>query len=475
LLTGCDFFNAPLPSPNSQAYLDFWSATSTVQIEMVIAKENLKAVETYGQEKNGIYNEYYFPINLTITVNELVYTFEEVGIRQKGNIFSRGPFLNESGAIEMPFHFRLSFHETFDESFYEPLGIKKTWQKEDPLYKARNNRRFLGMKSLEFKWNRSADPSMINQVFAAKTFADFGVIAPRSTLGALRIQTETLGTNMGVYIINEAVDEIFIARHFTGAAAKGDLYKALWPVNLRLLDMATFDGTSGTYTFKPSYVGIEDTEASYHPTYDLKTNKKTSTHQALMTLVKTLHDLRIEPVSVIEATLPTVVDIPSFLNYAAISYLIGNPDDMRNNTNNTYIYFDGVTKRAYFIPYDNDWSLGVTWHENLTTWTATKGPLSPLDSFENIIRNPLYWYTIFPNTPNGLSSTYRLVSTFQTQYTTRLQTVMQQDGFTLNAYQSLFEQYQLTYGSVASTWPSISAFTSINAFVYHHQQILATL
>ena len=31
----------------------------------------------------------------------------------------------------------------------------------------------------------------------------------------------------------------------------------------------------------------------------------------------------------------SVVDIDNFLAYAAVSYIVGNPDDLRNNYNNT--------------------------------------------------------------------------------------------------------------------------------------------
>ena len=55
----------------------------------------------------------------------------------------------------------------------------------------------------------------------------------------------------------------------------------------------------------------------------------------------------------------SVVDVDNFLAYAAVSYLVGNPDDLRNNYNNTYIYFRADTGQVLFIPYDMDRGLGV--------------------------------------------------------------------------------------------------------------------
>ena len=50
----------------------------------------------------------------------------------------------------------------------------------------------------------------------------------------------------------------------------------------------------------------------------------------------------------------------SFINYAAVSYFLGNPDDLRNNYNNYYMYFLKSSGKMVIIPYDYDRCLGVT-------------------------------------------------------------------------------------------------------------------
>ena len=50
----------------------------------------------------------------------------------------------------------------------------------------------------------------------------------------------------------------------------------------------------------------------------------------------------------------------NFLKFEAVSYFLGNPDDLRNNYNNYYIYFNKSTGKMIFIPYDLDRCLGVT-------------------------------------------------------------------------------------------------------------------
>lgn len=49
-----------------------------------------------------------------------------------------------------------------------------------------------------------------------------------------------------------------------------------------------------------------------------------------------------------------------FLRFSAVSYFVGNPDDMRNNYNNYYIYFLKSSNKMIIIPYDNDRSFGIT-------------------------------------------------------------------------------------------------------------------
>ena len=456
-------------------YVNFWALDTKIDVNITISQANLTSIQTFGQEKNGQYNEYYFPSTITFQINDDTYVVEEVGIRQKGNFFSRGPFLNEESRLASAFHFRLSFDETFDEEFYRPLNIQKTWQQEDPAYQARRDRRFFGMKSLEFKWNRSNDPSLVNQVYASTLFKAHGVVTPHSTLATLSLQTENQGHEVGIYTINEAIDDIFIARHFQPANAQGDLYKALWPNQLLLSQMASLNPFTNEYVFTPEMVGVEDTEAFYHPVYDLKTNRRTSQHEQLMTLVKTLATLNRLPTSEerLEA-LNRIVDIDAFLMYVAVSYLTGNPDDMRNNMNNTYIYFDSITNKAYFIPYDLDWSLGLTWDDDITERMYKKSPLSTRNSFDQTIRNPLYWYTILTGQQNE-ATLYPMIGNYRQTYSDLVMQIHLEESFSLQAYQQVFDTKASFYRNYQSTIGSNSTFENINNFTTHYTELMITI
>ena len=98
-----------------------------------------------------------------------------------------------------------------------------------------------------------------------------------------------------------------------GDDADGDLYKCGYvtqPANL------TNTGS----------IGIEDEDSGRFYSYDLKNNKKTSTHAALKNLIS-----RLNSPTLTKEEFARLVDLDQFISFAAVSYFLGNPDDIRNN------------------------------------------------------------------------------------------------------------------------------------------------
>ena len=454
-------------------YTMFFSEETRIQTSISITRTNLRRMNRWGEEKFNRYNDFYVPMTLTMVINDDTFVFEEVGIRLKGNIYSRGSFLDDSTIIR-PFHLRLKFDYHWDDPKYQESGLFKPWTEVDTSHQIRNNRRLFGMQSLEMKWNRSEDPSMVNQVFASRLFQTHGVMAPKATLSELIVNTTTNRFGMGVYTIYEPVDDIMIKRYFDGAAGDGDLYKTLYPVDLVYDSMVEFSNTFNQDVFRRSIVGVKDTWNSYFPVYDLKTNRKRSNHQALFNLVSALKIAGTLPLQDQAQLLSTVVDIPSFLNYLSVSYLIGHPDDMRNNRNNTYIYFHGTTQKAYFIPYDFDWSLGITWDASLTYATGTRSPFSGQSSFETIA-NPLLWYTVITDTNQPYRQRYPLMVETQQQYKALLLQQFDDQSFSVASYRTLFDRYASFYRNVSTSLYTATNFNHIDAFVYHRSLVSQTL
>lgn len=100
--------------------------------------------------------------------------------------------------------------------------------------------------------------------------------------------------------------------------------------------------------------------------------------------------------NVTKESFESVVDKESFLNFAAVSYFTGNPDDMRNNYNNHYVYFRKSDGKAVFIPYGNDRVLGIC-----VGWNPTGSGMTEVSPFSSMAAgnrskqvNPLYRLTI---------------------------------------------------------------------------------
>ena len=91
-----------------------------------------------------------------------------------------------------------------------------------------------------------------------------------------------------------------------------------------------------------------------------------------------------------------VVDMDNFLAFEAVTYFTGNPDDIRNDYNNYYIYFLKSSGKAIFIPYDVDRVFGLT-----KDWNPTNDAMTGVDPFSQMAEslgilqeNPLYIYTV---------------------------------------------------------------------------------
>ena len=200
------------------------------------------------------------------------------------------------------------------------------------------------------------------------------------------------------YHVYETVDKPFLKRRLDKNAAKGDLYKSAWPATLN------------EFT---SY-GVEDNYNDQHYIYNLKTNEEDSDHSALQNCITKINQTG-AVTDQIKNDLMSVVDVQYLLKYAAMMWVIGNPDDLRYNKNNTYFYFNSKNGLLYLIPYDNDRCFGI-----LQDWPIDLSNSEPLDKrncngFEpgyNQVESHLLWRTFIPLS----TSSYPVVEEWKDQY-----------------------------------------------------------
>ena len=329
-----------LPYTDQEIYQQLFDPNTKLELDLDMSDKELQKLqddyERYRDRgsKSPIYRLGELTITVTTDKGTVSYVIPEVGARMKGNT-SRTSFYNEEEGIYKYIHFKLDFQETFDDEEYYGSD-SKVWESEEAR-DARKDRTFATLEKLELRWNKLYDATYLKETYAYDVFRSQGVLAPRCNIGVLTWS----GARMGIYTVEEPVDDIFIERNLPEEEWGGDLYKLGWTS-----EGATFTNTNS--------IGVEDEDKGAFFIYDLKTNKKKSTHEALKNMINTLNSG-----SLTKEGFASVVDVDNFLQFAAVSYFMGNPDDLRNNYNNCYVYFLKSSGKAVFIPYDFDRCLGV--------------------------------------------------------------------------------------------------------------------
>ena len=349
-----------LPYSEEQLYAQLFDPKNKIEVDLDMADAELQKLQDdydrYDEmgSKSPIYRMSNVSITITNAQDTVTYRIPEVGVRMKGNT-SRTDFYNAEEGIYNFIHLRLDFQETFeDENYYGTE--RKIWDDENALQQ-RKDRTFATLEKLELRWNKNNDSTYLRETYAYEIYRSEGILAPNSTLSVFTWN----GARMGIFVLVEPVDKVFIKRNLPEKDWDGDLYKCGWtwlPVS---------------FTSQKS-IGIENEDNKEFYTYDLKTNKKTSQHEALKNLLTGLNSG-----AVTKDRFGSLVDIDYFLKYAAVSYFLGNPDDLRNNYNNCYIYFLKSTGKMIIIPYDYDRCLGVTVDYNPSGHAMTEeNPFSDL-------------------------------------------------------------------------------------------------
>ena len=346
---------------------DLFTYGNKISIELQFSNDSLISLQDYGRKfgnnENFINNEMYHPCTMIININDHISTYYEVGARMRGNTSRNYNFINKDGSFNQGenFHFKLSFSQTFDNEEDNDYYIKP-WTNEIKR-KNRDDRKLGKMKKLDFKWNRNLDYTFTKELYVLDAFRSEGVVAQHSNLVNVTIKSETDTRNM-VYEMYESIDKQLIKKVFD-KDNKGDLYKCLYqnsPADLTNLDN----------------IGVE--KVGFRPTYGLKTNEDTSDMSVIKTFINNVKLTYKKEGSLDNGdkytgemyyeNISNYLDIDNFLKYSALCWVFGLPDDLRNNANNYYLYFNKDNK-AYFIPYDNDRCLGIKeyWDKDLKDQT----------------------------------------------------------------------------------------------------------
>ena len=385
-------YDSVFTSSYEQGLLDFFNIENEIKLTIFISNDELQKLNMDHLLNN---RESYRICDLEIELNGILYHYEDVGIRQKGNT-SRGVILNDNNTINLK-HYKFSLSETFDDEF---RGDKVIWDNEDALL-YREERNFFGLEKFFIRSNNNKDATYIKEYYAFEMYRANGLLAPHSNPMNVSMNIDGDIQNMGVYLGVEDIDKDFIKRNLGKPSRGGDLYKLGWGSS----EPAKFDKVDD------SYFGTETQAAygngsfyQYNYSYDLKTNKKTSTHQSIKDLITNILEYDNDN---FDTFMEDYMIYDKVIDYMAISYLLGDPDDLRGNFNNTYIYFTSDNNKAFFIPTDNDRVLGSTGGSNPTGHFGTlTTPFSNSTGYYGVNDRPLWTKSILEDGNEKIKADY---------------------------------------------------------------------
>ncbi len=407
-------------------YYTLWQESTSISVQIDITGYELAKINEAFRSGDTAKQDTYRKCNLTIVVNGTEYRYDEVGIRMRGNT-SRRDFCDENGKIYAFVHFRFSLTETFDGEEYAGNAWAKElyhdWTNDADGRKERKDRSFATMEKFYYKWNKNYDQTYIREVYANRMFQAYGILAPHITLAEIDLKQGESMERLGVGGLYEIVDKQFIKRNFDKEHKGGDLYKC------------TYSGR-GPADFVNMAYGTDDADSYCLKTNDDPTDADWSGHKYIKAFIDMLNSRQGDFTKAFEA----MMSPDYFARFEACNYLAGNPDCIRNNYNNYYLYFTPEEGKAYLIPYDYDRCFGVT-----KDWDVLHG-MSQADPFSNQAEgahqdnhNPLYTRTILGNT-----APYRAL------YADKLAKVLAGDWFTYEKFEALYRAYSEVYADRAA-------------------------
>ncbi|MFA7032619.1 MAG: hypothetical protein WC201_03555, partial [Bacilli bacterium] len=141
---------------SSDAYKQFWNPETLLSFNITMSESAAQFMNDYQVGGDSSYFDYYVPCTLTFSIDGAETTYDDVGIRVKGNL-SRNSFLDDGQFSSSHLaHFKLKFNETFDGDEYEDISeltpFFKTWNATERA--ERKDRTLFDMQKIDIKWNR---------------------------------------------------------------------------------------------------------------------------------------------------------------------------------------------------------------------------------------------------------------------------------------------------------------------------------
>jgi DNA-directed RNA polymerase specialized sigma24 family protein len=216
-------------------------------------------------------------------------------------------------------------------------NIASLWHKRPfklDLNKIKRGQKLGGVHKLTFD-NLVFDNSCMSEALAYEFFRDAGVPSPRTAYAWLSVSVAKQPRPMGLYLMEEAVDDAFAAERF---------------------------GSRKTPLFKPStyqlfeYMG--DAWSAYAPIYDLKTEATPKQRQRIIDFARLVTSASDQEFA---ERVGGFLDLDEFARFLAVEVLLPNYDSILTTGQNFYLYLDQASNKFGFIPWDLDAAWGNFW------------------------------------------------------------------------------------------------------------------
>lgn len=250
--------------------------------------------------------ETYMKADLVLTDETGTYSFEDVGVRLKGN------------------------------SSYNHPGTKKSFKIDFNKYVSGQN--YDGLKKLNFS-NAFKDPTLMREKIFFDMCRATGTPAPRANFANVYFN----GTLWGFYTIVEQIDDQFLDWKILDD--DGNLFKA----------GANFGGGPGGGGNEADLKYYGENQTSYEERYELKSNEDENDWSDLIDLVDFLDN---SSVNQFTDGIADWVEIDEYITSAALDNLFSNLDSYTGSARNYYIYHNLTTDKWQWIKWDANETFG---------------------------------------------------------------------------------------------------------------------
>ena len=458
-------------SKDDVVYSDLFNLHNKVNISINMSNTELAKLEE-DRSHGGKSEIYRLALSVTIYLtngdNTFDWTFENVGVRQKGGVFTRSQVLY-GDQVNTSNHYKISFDETFsDTSMYD----------QDFINAHKNNdykdREFLGLSGFDIKYDRNSDLTHIKEFYASEMYRANGLIYQHVGLTTFEIWNSHGNFNFGLCYLFEPASKSYVKNalesgetymnmptwtnekkgtYGVASAKYGDLYKATYGAQVAYdkgpdLTEDSIDDSS----YQPT-IGIKDDNYGVrYPIYERKTNKKDEYNDDLLrNMINVVNTQSYEKVD-------QVVDLEYLAKEEAVAFYIGNPDSFRYNYNNYQMYFRRTDGKMIILPIDNDRAFGIgeTWEEGVSFVNrASLSPLSSKNMQGDNNRNPLLAKTILSTVNNKCKA----------NYIAHLKRLKESDWVKEETFNAYYEVARATYGGEATFAKSNGSNVSFGNFI----------